>query len=165
MVSLIDGRSENSGKMRASQYLEWVKTRTPAKFNLASSGVAPVPLSELHARIEDLEIDGPGLYGYEPLQQAIAAHCGVSPESVVAAAGTSTANFIAMAALIEPGDEVVIESPAYDPLIAAAGFLKADIKRCPRSAGFGDFVSSRTRLIVVTNLHNPTCTALDESQL
>jgi aspartate/methionine/tyrosine aminotransferase len=34
---------------------------------------------------------------------------------VVAASGTSMANFIAMAALIERGDEVVIEYPVYEP--------------------------------------------------
>jgi len=35
----------------------------------------------------------------------------------------------------------------------------------PREADPGDFVSSRTRLIVVTNLHNPTCARFDEHQL
>ena len=151
--------------MVTSQYLEWVKTRTPAKFNLASSGVSPVPLAELGLDIKDLEINGPGLYGYEPLQQAIAAHCGAPVECVVAASGTSMANFLAMAAIIEPGDEVLIESPAYDPLVAAAQFLRADVRRFPRSANVADFVSSRTRLIVVTNLHNPSCERLEESQL
>jgi aspartate/methionine/tyrosine aminotransferase len=35
----------------------------------------------------------------------------------------------------------------------------------PREGDPGDFVSSRTRLIVVTNLHNPTCARFDEHQL
>jgi aspartate/methionine/tyrosine aminotransferase len=45
------------------------------------------------------------------------------PTQVVTAQGTSMANFLAMATIIEPGDEVLIESPAYDPLLAAAGIL------------------------------------------
>ena len=42
------------------------------------------------------------------------------------------ANYIAMAAILEPGDEVVIESPAYDPLLASRAFLGANVKRFER---------------------------------
>jgi aspartate/methionine/tyrosine aminotransferase len=148
-----------------SQYLQWVKTRKPARFNLAASGVLPYPLIQLGARIEDIEINGPGLYGFEPLQEAIAVHCGVPPECVVSASGTSMANFIAMAVLIQPGDEVLIEYPAYEPLLAAAQYLGAEIKRFPRQSSLQDLVSDRTRLIVITNLHNPTCAGLLEPDL
>ena len=41
-----------------SEYMEWAKTRSAARFNLASSGVVAFPLAELGARIEDLEICG-----------------------------------------------------------------------------------------------------------
>jgi len=148
-----------------SKYLQWVKTRKPAQFNLAASGVLPYPLIQLGARIEDIEINGPGLYGFEPLQEAIASHCGVPTEWVVSASGTSMANFIAMAVLIHPGDEVLIEFPVYEPLLAAARYLGAEIKRFPRQSGLQDLVSDRTRLIVITNLHNPTCSRLLEPDL
>ena len=46
-----------------------------------------------------------------PLRERIAARYGVAVEQVVAADGTSMANFLAMAALISPGDEVLIEHP------------------------------------------------------
>ena len=39
------------------------------------------------------------------------------------------ANHLAMAALLEPGDEVLIEHPAYGPLLDAALYLEADVKR------------------------------------
>src|SRR5215470_3169728 len=148
-----------------SEYLQWVKTRKPAQFNLATSGVLPCDLSDLDVRIEDLEVNGPGLYGFEPLQQAMAQHCGVAAECVVAASGTSMANFIAMAATIRAGDEVLVEYPAYDPLLSAAQYFGAEIKRFPRECGPRGFVSDRTRLIVVTNLHNPTCARLDAQQV
>jgi aspartate/methionine/tyrosine aminotransferase len=148
-----------------SAYLQWVKTRKPGRFNLASSGVSPCPLAEFDGNIGNIEINGPGLYGFEPLQQAIAAHCNVPAEYVVAASGTSMANFLAMAALINPGDEVMIEWPAYEPLLAVARYLGANITRFPREGRVRDFVSSHTRLIVVTNLHNPTCAALCEAEL
>jgi aspartate/methionine/tyrosine aminotransferase len=148
-----------------SEYLEWVKNRAPARFNLASSGVTPYPLSELGVRIEDLEINGPNFYGYEPLQQAIARHCGVPAECVVATSGASMANFISMAALIRPGDEVLVEQPAYEPLLALARYFGAVVKRFRRPERPSADVTHRTRLIVITNLHNPSCEAMSDSEL
>ena len=69
---------------------------------------------------KELEINGDDSYGYAPLQQAIATHHGVDPECVVESAGTSMANHLAMAAIIEPGDEVLIEHPAYGPILDVA---------------------------------------------
>jgi aspartate/methionine/tyrosine aminotransferase len=152
-------------QLASSDYLYWAKTRKTGRINLAASGVLPCPLTELNARIEDLEINGPSFYGYEPLQQAIANHCRVSAECVIAASGTSLANFIAMAALISPGDEVLIEQPVYEPLLSAAQYFVAVIKRFSRSEAVPHFLSNRTRLIVVTNLHNPSCELLREKEL
>ena len=39
-------------------------------------------------------------------------------------AGTSMANHLAMAAILEPGDEVLIEHPAYGPILDIAHYLK-----------------------------------------
>jgi aspartate/methionine/tyrosine aminotransferase len=125
----------------------------------------PCRLQDLGPRAEELEINGQSLYGYEPLQQALAAHSGVPPDCVVAASGTSMANFIVMSALVQAGDEVLIEYPVYEPLLATARYLNASIKRFPRGSHPDDYISTRTRLIVVTNLHNPSCTQLDESSL
>src|SRR5215813_2862430 len=123
-----------------SEYLQWVKTRTPAQFNLAASGILPCSLAEFGAHLEELQITGPGLYGYEPLQQAIASYCRVPAECVVATSGTSMANFIAMSALIQHGDEVFIEHPAYEPLLAVARHLGAEIKSCSRAVPTLDFI-------------------------
>ena len=95
-------RSETS-----SEYMLWAKTRSHARFNLASSGLMNYTLAELPVRLEDLELSGPSYYGYAPLQEALAAKCGVPTECVVAAQGTSLANHLAMAAVLEPGDEVL----------------------------------------------------------
>jgi aspartate/methionine/tyrosine aminotransferase len=102
-----------------------------ARFNLATSGVGSFPLAS--CRQPALEINGDSTYGYAPLQQAIARKCGVDPDCVVAAAGTSMANHLAMAALVDPGDEVLIEHPAYELLVSAALFLGADVKRFARA--------------------------------
>src|SRR5438046_5631881 len=88
-----------------SDYMHWSKTQSLARFNLATSGVAPFPFRELPIDLKELEINGDNSYGYPPLQRAIAAHHGVGRECVVEAAGTSMANHRAMAAIIERGDE------------------------------------------------------------
>ncbi len=65
--------------MPFSEYMEWAKTRSAARFNLASSGVAAFPLADLGARLEDLEICGDSAYGYAPLQQRLARKAGRRP--------------------------------------------------------------------------------------
>lgn len=157
-----------------SPYLEWAKLQSHARFNLATSGVMNYPLSDLLVRLEDLELSGPSFYGYAPLQQRLAAKCGVAPECVVASTGTSMANHLAMAACLEPGDEVLIEHPTYEPLLTVARYLGAQIRRFARrpERGFSldpeevrRSLTPRTRLIVITNLHNPTSTLTDTMTL
>src|SRR5258707_4316415 len=105
-----------------SDYMYWSKTQSRARFNLATSGVAPFPLRELSVHLEALEINGYDGYGYPPLQKAVAAHHGVDPACVVESAGTSMANHIAMAAILEPGREVLIEHPVYGPTFGVAPY-------------------------------------------
>ena len=148
-----------------SDYMNWSKTESSARFNLATSGVASFPLRELPVHLETLEINGDSGYGYPPLQKAIATYHGVDPDCVVESEGTSMANHLAMAAIIEPGDEVLIEHPAYGPILDIAHYLQANVKRFARTSETGWVVDSgeilhaitpKTRLIVITNLHNPT---------
>jgi aspartate/methionine/tyrosine aminotransferase len=157
-----------------SDYMHWSKTQSRARFNLATSGVAPFPLRELPAHLETLEINGYDGYGYPPLQKAVAAHHGVDPDCVVESAGTSMANHLAMAAILEPGDEVLIEHPAYGPILDVAEYLHANVKRFLRTRETGWVVDSeeilravtpKTRLIVITNLHNPTSALTPDSVL
>ncbi|HJU54185.1 MAG TPA: aminotransferase class I/II-fold pyridoxal phosphate-dependent enzyme [Pyrinomonadaceae bacterium] len=152
-------------RVMSSPYMEWAKTRSQARFNLATSGLRNYPLAKLPVRITDLELSGQSFYGYEPLQAALAAKCRVATNCVVAATGTSMANHLAMAAVLEPGDEVLIEEPTYGPLLAVAQYLGASVKRFAREAEDGFALdasaverglSARTRLIVLSNLHNPT---------
>src|SRR6186713_2371263 len=109
-----------------SSYMNWAKTRSTAKFNLATSGLGNLKLRELRVSLDDLEITDGG-YGYQPLIQAIATRYRVAPESVVTAAGTTFANHLALAALIQPGDEVLFEQPAYEPMLAAVHYLGATV--------------------------------------
>jgi len=161
-------------RTKHSEFMEWAKLHSKARFNLATSGVLNVPASEFPICVDDFEITGADGYGYEPLQQRIALHYGIAPECVVAANGTSMANHLAMAALIEPGDEVLIEQPAYAPLVDVADYLGARVKRVARrfADGFAvdpdeidQAITPATRLIVLSNLHNPSGALTPEETL
>ncbi len=145
--------------------MQWAKLHSKSRFNLATSGVGAFPLRELPVTIDDLEINGDNSYGFAPLHHAIATKHEVDPACVVEAAGTSMANFLAMAALIDPGDEVLIESPTYELVASAARYLQAKIVRFPRHEKDGFAVDTeeirkaitpKTKLVFMTNLHNPS---------
>ena len=161
-------------RVMSSAYMEWAKILSGARYNLASSDLAHFPLAELPVSIGDLEITGPGGYGYTPLTEAIARRFSVDAGCVVTTLGTSMANHLAMAALVERDDEVLIEEPTYGLILSAAQYLGARVSRFPRrfENGFSidpvdveRAVSSKTRLVVITNLHNPSSAFTDEPTL
>ncbi|MEW6125755.1 MAG: aminotransferase class I/II-fold pyridoxal phosphate-dependent enzyme [Acidobacteriota bacterium] len=157
-----------------SPYIEWAKTKSAAKYNLALSGVLTYPLNELDIPIEEVATAATSSYGYEPLIDALAAKFQVAPECVVHANGTSFANHLAMATILERGDEVLIEYPAYDPLLRVPEYLGAKINRFTRRFE-DDFridldeikchLTPQTKLIVITNLHNPSGVLTDNHTL
>ncbi|HEX9630382.1 MAG TPA: pyridoxal phosphate-dependent aminotransferase [Pyrinomonadaceae bacterium] len=157
-----------------SDYMNWAKTRSRARFNLATSGLDNLELNDLNVSLNDLELTGADGYGYSPLLEAIAKRLNVQKDSIVTATGTSLANHLAMAAIIDPGDEVLIEQPSYEPLLALARYLGANIRRFPRrfEDGFavlpGEIeknISPSTRLIVITNHHNPSGVLIGQETL
>jgi hypothetical protein len=84
------------------------------------------------------------------------------------------ANHLAMAGLLEPGDEVLIEQPTYEPLLTVAEYLGVKIRRFPRRFEDGFQVDPReierhmtphTRLVAITNLHNPSGARTPDSKL
>jgi aspartate/methionine/tyrosine aminotransferase len=88
--------------------------------------------------------------------------------------GTSLANHLAMAALLRPGDEVLVEHPTYEPLLAVARYLGAVVTRFRRDPGRAfaldpeavrQALTPRTRLVVITNPHNPSSALGDEDTL
>lgn len=160
-------------EVMTSAYMNWAKTSSVAKYNLATSGLGNLKLRELRVSLDDLEITNGG-YGYQPLVESIAKRYRVATEEVVTAAGTTFANHLAMAALIKPGDEVLFEHPAYEPMLALTYYLGAKVKRFSRrfENGFGisldeleSLITPNTRLIVITNLHNPSGVLVADNEI
>ncbi len=151
--------------------MQFAKLRSAATYNLASSGMMSYPLSELPVKLEDLEINGPTVYGYPPLRERLAKMNGVTPEQVACATGTSMANHLAFAATLEPGDEALVEKPTYELLVSTLEYLGVNVRYFDRRmehgfrVGLGEFerkITPQTRLVVLTNLHNPSGAFIDE---
>jgi aspartate/methionine/tyrosine aminotransferase len=154
--------------------MHWAKFKRPVRYALTTSEVPHFRLDSLPLKLADLDMDGASHPRYAPLLQRIADRYGVETEQVVAADGTSMANFLAMAALVAPGDEVLVESPTYEPLLGVANFLGAVINRFDRKGEEGfrldpgaveRALTPNTRLIIITNLHNPSSSLAEESEL
>jgi aspartate/methionine/tyrosine aminotransferase len=155
-------------------YMEWAKKRPKAAIDLALSNILACTLSDLPGAREAVDLAGDSPDGYTPLVQAIAQSHGVAPEDVTTAGGCSGANFLAIAALVEGGEEILIESPNYDPIPGAARMLGAGVSSFARRFDEGyridpDRVAAAvgpdTRLIVVTNPHNPSGVLASEEEM
>jgi aspartate/methionine/tyrosine aminotransferase len=155
-------------------YMEWAKRHPQPRFDLCGSNLLPCSVEDLPGAREALEIYGDNDLGYTPLLEDIAAFYGTTSDRVAAAPGTSGANFLVLAALSGPGDEVLIERPAYDPLVGAARLLGAAVTRFERRLedGFGvdperlaAAITPKTRIVVITNPHNPSGAVIDDGAL
>ena len=118
--------------------------------------------------------------GVAALREAIAAKVEAlygrryDPEhEITVTAGGTQAIFTAVAALVRPGDEVILFEPAYDsyaPSIALNGgtAVRAQLRfpdYRPDWAAVRRLVTPRTRLIMVNTPHNPSGTTWTEADL
>jgi aspartate/methionine/tyrosine aminotransferase len=157
-----------------SPYMHWAKMFQAARYTLAVSGIKGLSVAELGATIDDLALDGPAGYGLPALREALAAKAGVAADRIVLATGTSGANHLAFATLLAPGDDIALEHPGYEPIGRLALHLGATVHVFPRRpengfridpADVAAAVTPKTKLIVLSNLHNPSSVATDEATL
>ncbi|HSX53663.1 MAG TPA: aminotransferase [Sphingomonas sp.] len=121
----------------------------------------------------------PPMAGLPELRQAIAAHYArhqqldLAPEEVIVTSGATEAIAASFAALIVPGDEVILIQPLYDaylPLVQRAGGVAKLARLEPGTwrltrAALEAAASPRTRLIVVNNPVNPAGAMLSHGEL
>jgi aspartate/methionine/tyrosine aminotransferase len=139
--------------------------------DLATSGMPIVPLAELG------EMAPPGLgdlAAAEALLSAIAAYNDVPCDEAVATLGTTHAIWLAYVSVAGRGDEILVEDPAYEPLVAIAEGIGATVARFrrPREQRFAldpdrveRAMSPRTKIVVVSDLHNPSGVRADREAM
>jgi len=166
---------------------QWMNAHeTTAKWNTAETCVDSLRLEELLAlsgdadgvlrRLRQTRLDYGEITGSPGLRAAIAALYGerIGAGNVLVANGAIGANFLALFALVEPGDTVICVKPTYQQLFSVPAALGATVKtlRLRESDGYlpdvddlRALVDGRTRLIVLNNPNNPTGALIDEPLL
>jgi len=159
------------------EHIAWSKARASLhRYSLADSAIATPDLRALglpHAA----EMPPEGYRAQAELERLIGERIGAPGGRVLLTAGASEANACALAALLSPGDEVLAERPGYEPHRAAARLFGAAVRAFDRPMGEGPGGAARpgalaeaveqalgpgTRLVVLSDLHNPGGAALDE---
>lgn len=92
---------------------------------------------------------------------------------ITVTSGATEALFAAIAAVVRPGDEVIVLDPCYDSYEPAIELQGARAVHVPlRLPGFGvdwqrvkDAITPRTRLLIINSPHNPTGAVLEASDL
>lgn len=131
----------------------------------------PALLDRVEAHMRDGRNQYPPMAGVESLRQAIAEKvenlyglkCSADDE-VTVTAGATEALFCAIAAVVHPGDEVIVLDPAYDsydPVIRLQGGVAVHVPLSTPSFSIdwqriADAITPRTRLLILNSPHNPT---------
>src|SRR5580692_6612094 len=146
-----------------TRYLAWARRfYGQARYDLASSGMPTFPLAELGVP-EASRLDDPT--GWMRLRQAIAHYNDVPEGEAITALGTTHATWLALATLLSPGDAVLVEDPAYEPLLRTAEGVGAEVIRFARAPESGFALdpqrvarawTPRTRAVLLSQLHNPS---------
>ncbi|GAA5177310.1 pyridoxal phosphate-dependent aminotransferase [Niveibacterium umoris] len=116
----------------------------------------------------------PPMAGVPALREAIATKLQLeygaaydAESEITVTAGATQALFTAIAALVSPGDEVIVFEPAYDsygPAVRLQGGVVRPVALLapewrPDWAAFRAALTPRTRLVIVNTPHNPTGSA------
>jgi len=151
------------------------------EMDMSESGVRPVTLRELAAMGLDLDaiLDMPLGYsqsnGTVALRETLAAqYPGATPDHIEVTNGTSEANYLLALSLLQEGDEVALQVPNYMQYGGLPVSLGARINRFhlrleqnwePDWDEFERAVTPRTRLVYISNPHNPTGSVLSEQAM
>jgi aspartate/methionine/tyrosine aminotransferase len=145
----------------APRYLEWaLRFYGQVPYDLASSGIPQVSREDM-APLPDLADPG----GPTRLVAAIARYNDVSIEEVVPTLGATHALSLAYGTVLRPGDDVLVEAPSYEPIWLSARAMGARVVFFERAqedrwrldpARVAAAMTAATKLVAVSNLHNPT---------
>ncbi|NUN50251.1 MAG: aminotransferase class I/II-fold pyridoxal phosphate-dependent enzyme [Candidatus Brocadiae bacterium] len=156
-------------------YLEWMKDHFGRyTYDLANPAVQTLTPAELGLTPQDLEFNGRNYHGHPELLKTIAERFGVSTSNVVLTDGASMGIALLSFALLEPGMQVLLEAPNYEPLYRLPSSLGCDVRMMERPwekgfqvdlESFQRRISRNTRVVWLTNLHNPSGVMTDGDRL
>ncbi len=145
------------------------------RHNLAESSVAEPHLGDLGVSLDDLVLLYGDHLGRPGLRRAIAADGpGLSADDVLVTPGAAAALFIVATGLLGPGDHVVVARPNYATNLETPRAIGVDISYLDLRheegwavdpARIAALMTPRTKLVSLTNPHNPTGQVLPEDTI
>ena len=146
-------------------------------FSLSTSPRLGAFLADLDPELA-LDWNGVSFQGLPSLRQRVIDQAGLAglcgPEDVLITAGTAEANYLCFRQLLNPGDEIVTETPGWPQAGVMAKAIGADLRLVPRREEDGwrldldalaRAVTDKTRLIFLSNPNNPTGQLVTEAEL
>ena len=157
------------------EYIDWFRRNlVDIEYDLATSGLHPINQNEPGIHFEELNLGKTLWFGQSRLSELISEIYGVEKNEILITSGSTHANFLVCAALLSVGDEVIVEHPVYTPLVDVVKAFGAEVKPLERRFEEGyrlnakrlnEMASEKTRMIVLTNLHNPSGAVTDKKAL
>ena len=160
---------------RKIDYLEWARTHMGrVKLDLAKSNIKALTKEDLGLTLDAVSLSSPTEDGVLELRDLLAKRYGVPRSGVLVTSGATMGLYLACCAAVDEGDQVLLESPNYEPLYRALQERGAEIKMLERRFERGWQIELEelerragraTRAIVLTNTHNPTGVATSPEKL
>ncbi len=154
--------------------IDWLSDKEGIDYNLASSTVPELTISDITDGIDNSYPLGYGDGSYtEELKSRIARYYSVTQSDVdsVIAPGAQSANYLLFKGLLSSEDHVIVEDPTYTPLQIVPDSLGCEVETLERRYEDGfklnmealkERFTSRTKLVVLTNPHNPSGVYLED---
>lgn len=143
--------------------------------NLSESSVTDAVLQDLSISLQDLTLLYCEHRGDRRLREVIAAqYPGVTADDVLVTPGAAAALFMIHTSLLEAGDQIIVEHPNYGTNIETPRAIGAQLDLVPLTfengfqpdlAIFRSLAGPQTKLISITNPHNPTGTLKSAADL
>lgn len=146
-------------------------------FSLSGSPKLGDYLADLNPE-QSLDWNNRDFRGLPELRDHVLAQAGLTgictPADVLITAGAAEANYLAIMQTLQPGDEIVIETPGWPQAEVLAKAIGARITRIERREADGwrlpidqiaDVVNDRTKMIFLTNPNNPTGDLLSSDEI
>ena len=146
-------------------------------FSLSGSPVLGDYLADLDPS-QSLDWNNRDFRGLPELRNHVLAQAGLAgvcrPEDVLITAGAAEANYLSVMQLVQPDDEIVIETPGWPQAEVLARAIGAKVVKVTRREEEGwklpldqvaDAVTAKTKLIFISNPNNPTGDLLQKAEL
>ena len=149
-----------------------------SKYRLSSSERIPLKHSDFLEDV-DLNLDsatGGWPYGQQSLRRAVVEtqKYKLTEDEIMITTGTNEANYLTIATLINPGDEVILEMPSWNQPHVLCEAMRAKIKIIKRKEEnewkfdldqLNELCSRNTKLLYICNPNNPTGSVFSDGDM